>query len=250
MELRGAVALVTGASGGIGAACASRLSRLGAEVVVSGRDLLRLAELSDTIEASAIAADLAVPGAAQRLADDAREVAGRVDVVVHCAGLGWYGSFNEMPEESVAALLAVNIQAPVTLTRALLPDMLTRGQGHIAFVASIAGWTGVAQEALYAGTKAAVITFAESLRTELSGTGVGVSVVSPGAVATDFFARRGEPYERRVPRPVSTARIADAVVKGIVRERASQIVPRWLGVAPAVRAVAPGAYRALTRRFG
>lgn len=246
MNLSGAVVLVTGASGGIGAACASELTARGARLIVSGRDAAPLA----AVPGVAVPADLAEPGGAEKLAAEACEVFGRVDGVIHCAGVGWYGAFAGMPDERMDEVLAVNVRAPVALTRALLPAMVMRGCGHVAFLASIAGWTGVAREAVYAGAKAGVITFAESLRLELAGSGVGVSVVSPGAVRTDFYDRRGEPYDRRVPRPVPAQRIADIVVRGIERERASQIVPRWLAIAPIVRAVAPGAYRRLTRRFG
>jgi short-subunit dehydrogenase len=77
-----------------------------------------------------------------------------------------------------------------------------------------------------------------------------VSTVSPGAVATDFFAGRGAPYDRRVPRPLDPRRVAEAVVHGIEAGRPRAVLPRWLALAPAVRAVAPGAYDALARRFG
>jgi short-subunit dehydrogenase len=144
----------------------------------------------------------------------------------------------------------VNVRAPLQLSRALLPGMLARGRGHHAFVASIAGWTGVAQEAVYSATKSALLTYAEALRAELSSSGIGVSVVSPAAVRTDFWANRGTPYERRFPRQIAPERVARVLVRGIERERAHQMVPRWLVLAPTVRAVAPGAYRALQRRFG
>jgi short-subunit dehydrogenase len=128
--------------------------------------------------------------------------------------------------------------------------MLERRSGHLCLVGSIAGRTGVAGEAVYSATKAALDAFAESLRLELHGSGVGVSLVVPGVVDTGFFAARGRPYDRRSPRPVSSDRVAAAVVDAIAHDRAEAWVPGWLRVAPAVRSLAPGAYRRLSARFG
>jgi short-subunit dehydrogenase len=250
VRLVDSVVLLTGSSSGIGAACAAALADRGARVIIHGRDADRLDVVAAGVGAKAIRADLAAAGAAEQLADAAVDVFGHVDAVVHCAGVGWYGRAAEMPGTTIDELLDVNVRTPLRLTRALLPAMVERRSGHVGFLASIAGWTGVADEAVYAATKAAVITYAESLRTELAGSGVGVSVVSPAVVRTDFFERRGAPYARRFPRPVRPERIATAVVRGIEHERAHQMIPRWLVLAPAARAVAPGAFRTLSRRFG
>ncbi len=250
MNLADRVVLVTGSSRGIGGACAVAMARRGARVITHGRDPDRIDGSVASLGVKTLGADLQRSGAALKLAADARDVYGRVDAVVHCAGLGWYGNTAEMPEGKAEELLDVNLRAPILLCRALLPDMIDRGTGHLAFVGSIAGLTGVAHEAAYSATKAALLTFADSLRTELTGTGVKVSCVSPGAVRTQFFERRGTPYERRFPRPMEAERVAEAVVRGIERDRPSQIVPRWLAIAPAVRAAAPGLFRSLNARFG
>ena len=88
------------------------------------------------------------------------------------------------------------------------------------------------------------------LREELRGTGVTVSTVAPGAVATGFFATRGVPYDRRVPRPVRPERVAAAVLAALTRGLPRQVEPRWLGLPARLSATAPGLYRALARRFG
>lgn len=250
MRLAEAVVLVTGSSGSIGAACARNLTARGARVIVHGRDTERLEAVAVELGAKSIQLDLASAGAAGELAQAARAIFGRVDAVVHCAGVGWFGPGAEMPVRALDELVEVNLAAPARVTRALLPEMLGRGHGHVSFLASIAGWTGVQNEAMYAATKAAIITYADSLRLELAGTGVGVSVVSPAAVRSEFFDRRGEPYGRRFPRPVGADRVASAVARGIERERAHQMIPRWLAIAPAVRTTAPGAFRWLSQRFG
>jgi short-subunit dehydrogenase len=155
-----------------------------------------------------------------------------------------------MSGERADEVLGVNLRAPVHLSRQLLPGMLERGRGHLSFVASIAGWLPVTEEAVYSATKSGLLAYAESLRAELLGTGVGISVVSPAAVRSEFWANRGAPYDRRFPRQMSPERVARAIVGGIEDERAHQMLPRWLAIAPAIRAAAPAAYRAMQRRFG
>lgn len=250
MNLAGSVVLITGSGQGIGAACATALLTCGARVIIHARKVDGLYDAAADPEVAALTADFTNEWAVDELADAAREVYGRVDAVVHCAGVGWYGDAGAMSPDSVDEVLNVNLRAPVRLTRALLPDMLRRGYGHHSFIGSIAGLTGVAHEAVYAASKAGLITFAESLQLELAGTGVGVSTVSPAAVRTKFFDHRGAPYGRRFPRPISPERVAAAVVHGIADDCPSQVVPRWLAVAPVARAAFPGVFRTLSRRFG
>jgi short-subunit dehydrogenase len=250
MRIRDAAVLVTGASSGIGWAAAERLAGAGARLVVHGRDETALARLAERTGAVPLAADLAEPGEPERLARDALAVHGRLDIVVCNAGLGWAGPFADMPAGDVERLLAVNLAAPVRLTRAVLPAMLADGRGYLAFVGSIAGRTGVAGEALYAATKAGLDTFAESLRFELRGRGVGVGVLVPGVVDTAFFDRRGRGYQRRSPRPRPAGEVAAALVRMIEDGRAEAYAPRWLRLPVAVRGALPGVYRGLAGRFG
>jgi short-subunit dehydrogenase len=246
MRIQGSVALVTGASSGIGWAVAQRLAAAGARVVAHGRDAARLADLSRATGALVVTGDLADPRSAAAVAQQA----GDVDILVNNAGIGWAGPFPEMTGEQVARLVAVNLTGPIELTRALLPGMLARGSGHLTFVTSIAGRTAVAGEAVYSATKAGLDAFADSLRFELAGTSVEVSVVVPGVVDTQFFERRGQPYQRRRPRPLPAAVVAEALVKGIAAGRAELYAPRWLRLPVAVRGTMPGVYRRLAARFG
>ncbi len=250
MRLAGKVALVTGASSGIGRASAVALARAGARVLAHGRAGDRLAALAAEIDAVPLPADLSDPSAVRGLARAALDTAGRVDVLVNNAGIGWAGPFTGMGDEDVPRLVAVNLVAPIELTRALLPAMLARREGHLMFVGSIAGRMGVAEEAVYAATKAGLDTFAESLRFEVHGTGVAVGVLIPGVVDTAFFERRGQPYERRRPRPLPAGTVADALVRSIRAGTADRYAPRWLRLPVAVRGAAPGAYRRLATRFG
>jgi short-subunit dehydrogenase len=229
VKLQGAVCLVTGASSGIGHATAAALTARGARVIALGRDPERLASVGER----QIVHDLAEPLA---------EHLGAVDVLVNNAGIG------ETPD--VERLVAVNLVAPILLTRALVPGMVERGRGHVVNVASIAGFVGPREEAVYAATKGGLIAFSESLRYELRGTGVDVTLVAPGVVATEFFERRGSPYARRWPRPIAAERVAEAIADAIERGRDEVFVPAWLGAVARFRGAAPGLFRALTGRFG
>lgn len=226
------------------------LAARGAKLIVHGRDERRLAELSARTGAIAVAADLTRADELDRLAQEAQAAHGRIDLLVNNAGLGWAGRFAAMSPRDIAELTAVNLSAPVSLTRALLPAMLERECGHLMFVSSIAARTGVSGEALYAATKSGLDTFAASLRMELRGSGVGVGVLVPGVVDTAFFERRGSTYGRRRPRPLDPAAVAAALVRAIELDRPEVYQPGWLRWPVAVRGAAPATYRRLAARFG
>lgn len=242
MQLADATVLVTGASGGIGGAVALRCAARGAKLLLQGRDEERLAAVASSVGGRFVAADLATADGVRRLAAEG----GGVDVIVHAAGVGWWGSAVAMPPDDVDLLVALDLIAPIRLTQLLLPAMLTRGSGHVSFVSSIAGLTGVAGEAVYSAAKAGLMGFADALRLELAGSGITVSTISPGAVATGF---RIPEYVRRTPRPIPADRVAALVVAAIEAERARTIVPRWLAIAPIIRAAAPRAYYRLARKY-
>jgi len=246
MRVQGAVVLVTGASSGIGRAAALAFSRGGALVKATGRDesaLKGLAEEAPGVEW--IAADLAEPGEPERVA----AWAGEVDVLVNNAGVGYEGSFDQMPPERVDELIGVNLAAPIRLTRALLPGMRVRGRGRVVNVGSIAAHVPVRGETAYTATKWGLAGFTESLRSELAGTGVGVTFVSPGVVGTAFFDRRGAPYRRSSPRPISARQVGMAIVRAVERERGDVFVPGWMAFPARLRGVWPGLYRRLAARF-
>lgn len=245
MRLADAHVLITGASSGIGAATAHALAGTGARLTLAGRDRERLAAVAAATGGDMVVCDVATQ------ADELVARAGHVDVLVNNAGVGWAGSFVEMPAGSAERLLAVNLAAPIALTRLLLPGMLAAGRGHVVFVASIAGAVGVAREAVYSATKAGLVVFAEGLRHELRhAPGVGVSVLLPGVVNTPFFVRRGAPYTRGWPAPIPPERVARAVVAAILHGRPESFVPGWLRLPARLRGAAPGPFRLLARRFG
>ncbi len=263
MRLTGAVALVTGGSSGIGAATARALAAAGARLLIAGRDTGRLHAVASQTGAVALPCDLAAATGPADLASAALRAAATlapagagtagppgIDILVSNAGLGWAGPLGEITAAKVAELVAVNLTAPMELTRLLVPGMAARHRGRVVFVSSIAGVTGVRGEAVYAATKAGLVTFAESLSYELAGDGVRACVVVPGVIDTPFFDRRGRPYDRRRPAPIPAERVARAVVSCLEHDRAVTYVPGWLRGPAWLHGAAPGVFRALAARFG
>lgn len=245
LTLHGSTALITGASSGIGAATASALARTGCRLVLVGRDKARLTEVAERTGGRPLVADLRSPDEVARVAT----AAGHTDVLINNAGVGWAGELEAMPVEDVLDLVAVNVSAPLLLTRTLLPEMTRRRRGHVVFVASIAA-VGVHGEAVYSATKAALRTFAASVRYETGPHGVGVTTVLPGAVRTPFFRRRGQEYERGLPRQVTPEAVASTLVRAVERDQTEVFVPRWLTAAARIQGALPGVFHGLARRFG
>jgi short-subunit dehydrogenase len=239
MDVAGHAALVTGASLGIGRATALELSRRGARVWATGLESEALLELADQCGAMVLAADLSD----QRELDRLLAWAGPVDLLVNVAGFGRYEPLAAIEHAQTLEMLAVDLAAPIRLTAALAPGMVARGHGHIVNVASIAGYVGVAREAVYSAAKGGLIAFSESVRYELAGTGVGVTVVVPAVVATSFFTRSGHAYARRFPRPLDAARVAAALVAAVERDAPEVFVPRWTVVPARLRGGLPGVFR-------
>lgn len=187
-----ATALITGASGGIGEAIARQLAARGAHLILVARSEGKMQELSQELSAQhgitahVIALDLTRPDAGEVLE---REVAARqltVDILVNNAGFGGFSEFWTQDAGEINRMVAVNIAALTDLTRRFLPAMVTRGRGRVLNVASTAAFMPGPLMAVYYASKAYVLSFSEAVNEELRGTGVSVTALCPGPVATGF----------------------------------------------------------------
>ena len=196
-------ALITGASSGIGAAFARALARRGDHLILVARSEDKLEALAESLRGeqavtvTVVAADLSLPGCGVRLA---AELAGRglaVDVLINNAGFGSAGAFAQQDPARDAEMIGLNVAAVVDLAHAFLPAMLERRRGCILNVASVAGFQPLPQMAIYAATKAFVLSFSEALWAETRGSGVRVTALCPGPVDTPFFEPTGTPELRK-----------------------------------------------------
>jgi short-subunit dehydrogenase len=249
VEIAGSRALITGATGGLGAAIARDLHARGATVVLSGRQtdvLERLrAELGDRAEV--VPADLSERAAVAALVAQA----GRVDVLVANAGLSASGSVTSFEPDQIDRALDVNLRAPVQLARALVPAMKERGFGHLVFISSLSGKVASPGTALYSATKFGMRGFALALREDLDASGVGVTTVFPGFISdAGMFHDSGA----KLPFYVGTRKashVAKAVVRGVEREKLEiDVAPLGLRLPARFAGVAPGLVGAAQRRFG
>ncbi len=251
MELRDAVVVITGASSGIGEATAIAFAQRGARVVLVARRIDRLESLAERIEraggrALAWKGDVTDTAQLEKLPGLVKELTGRpVDVLINNAGIPGGGEFVTLSHEQIDALVRVNLLAVLHATRAFLPGMTKRGHGHIVNVASLAGRFAPPGSAVYTATKHAVVAFSESLAYDADRTGVLVTAVNPGLVATEGFPQTNVP-RRFVMAP---ERIGEAIVK-VVREGIAPeySIPRWLAAMQVFRVLTPPLYRWGVRR--
>jgi short-subunit dehydrogenase len=218
MEIGGKTALLTGATGGLGRAIAEALAARGGRLIISSRKADELVALAESLPGDGhrvAVADLALEGAAERLVGDA----GDVDILVANAGLPASGRLEGFTQEQIERAIRVNLESPVKMARELFPPMVDRGTGHLVFMSSISGKAATARASLYAATKFGLRGFGLCLREDLRGTGVGVSVISPGVIreAGMFADSKAKP-----PPGLGTGtpqQVAGAVVRSIEHDK-------------------------------
>jgi short-subunit dehydrogenase len=247
----GAVVIVTGASRGIGLEACRRFGGLGAKVGMIARDAATLDAASASVTGSpcTAVADVADPDALADALDRIESTLGPSLVLVNNAGIGHWGAVVDTDAEAFSRAIEINYLGAVSATAHVLPGMLRRGRGRIVNVASIAGRIGAPFEAAYSASKFALVGYSEALAVEVAGTGVTVSLVDPGPVDTEFFERRGHPFDLRRPRPIPAGRVADAIVKAARTGRRELYVPRSLSVAHTAKMLAPPLYRLVIERL-
>ena len=256
MEISGSSVLLTGGSRGIGPYIARALLRRGASVTLTARsedDLKRTREELGSERVAIAAGDVSVEADREKMVAAAEEAFGPVDILVNNAGTESVLPFEEFDEEEIDRVLDVNLSAPIQLARLVVPGMLERGRGHLVNISSLSGKAGPPYHTIYAATKHGLVGFSASLRNELHGTGVSVSVICPGYITeAGMFAeqRRMDPPKRSgawgTPRDV-----ARAVVRAIEKDVPDIIVARGMAKLTDVAfAISPTLVDRIARRTG
>lgn len=191
-DLKGAVALVTGAGSGIGEASARRLSEAGLEVICAGRRLEKVETVAGAIGGHALALDVVVPESVESIEERLPARLREIDVLINSAGhdVGGRRRFDTGSADQWAKIIETNVTGLIRVTRQVIPGMLARNRGHIVNIGSIAGLVAYKTGTIYAASKHAVRGFSESLRQDFAGTGVRVSEILPGMVRTEFALNR------------------------------------------------------------
>lgn len=222
MTYKNTVALVTGASAGLGVEFARQWAERGADVVLTARRLDRLETLAADLEnrygitAHAIAADLAEPGAATALRAEINARGLTVQTLVNNAGFGSHGAFADQDPSQVTEMIRLNIVALTELTRAFLPGLAADGRGALVNVASAAAYQPTPAMAVYGATKAFVLNFTEAIAYETRASALRVLAVSPGPVRTEFFDVVGS-HDAAVGRMATPEQVVTAARRALER---------------------------------
>lgn len=210
-DLTGQAALVTGASGGIGGAAARALHRQGAAVMLTGTRRAVLETLAGELGGGAhvAIADLAEPGAADRLVKETEAALGRIDILVNNAGLARDGLALRIKDEDWQKVLDVDLTAAFRLTRAALRGMVRRRHGRIIGVTSIVAFTGNPGQSNYAAAKAAMIGMSKSIAAEVANRGITVNCVAPGFVETAMTGALPAEQRARLGGAIPAGRFGD-----------------------------------------
>jgi|EndMetStandDraft_7_1072992.scaffolds.fasta_scaffold19400_2 short-subunit dehydrogenase len=247
MEVHKRTALITGASGGIGAEFARQLAARQANLVLVARRQDRLNDLRDSLirlhpdlEIDVVATDLAKPGSAARLTDEVTRLGRSVDILINNAGVGSHGDFADQDRDQAAAMIQLNCGTLVELTGRYFPAMVKARRGLIINLGSTASFQPTPKMAVYGGTKAFVLAFTEALWQEARGTGVRVLVLCPGGTDTDFYLRTGKEFLTRGRQ--TSEQVVDTALRAVERSGPTVVSGR-------LNAVLANGYRFSPRRL-
>jgi len=253
------IVLLTGASGGLGTymaqAFAARKVKL-ALVAHPGIDLegLRKSVADGGAQAVAITSDLRDPVQRREMLAAVRSRLGPIDILVNGAGVEFNSAYHELSEGQIGEVLSVNLEAPMILSRLVLPEMLERKQGHIVNISSLAGKSGPAFQEPYAASKAGLVAFTQSLRATYRGSGVSASVIVPAFVEAGIYARLKAKSGCAAPALLtgcSPEQVAQAVLRSIEGDVPEIIVNRYpIRPVLALSALSPRLGDWITARMG
>jgi short-subunit dehydrogenase len=258
MSLSGRVAAITGASSGIGLACARQLAGKGVAVVLGARRISLLESTAGQIRraggrAAIVQMDVVRQQDVQALTAMAEREFGRLDIMICNAGFGYYGAIDETPADVMRRMMDVNFMGTFYGAAAALPIFRRQNSGHLIFVSSIVGRRGVPQMGAYTATKAAQAGLAESLRAEFAGTPIHVTCVYPVSTPTEFIDAMARDYGHRIsglgPKQ-SVDDVARAIVGCVERPR-PEVYPHRLSRGLAVlNALVPAFTDRFVRKYG
>jgi short-subunit dehydrogenase len=253
------IAIITGASSGIGEATARRLARDGMNVTLAARRQHELERVAGEIQASGgralvVPTDVRDRAAIHRMVQATLDKWGRIDVLLNNAGIGYSKRVVNLDPDQVRAQVDVNLVAVIECAQAVLPAMLKQKSGHIINVASIAGLIGLPGSSTYSATKSAVISFSDALRREVRTSGIHVTALCPGFVATSFSPRlkkiaEGRPDAQRLPGVMKAEYVADRIADIIQRPRRRVIIPPGWGLLAAIGQAFPWLTDLVVGRF-
>lgn len=239
--LQGKVVLITGASSGFGEDAARLFAKEGCKVVLAARRLEKLQQLaadiqSDGGEAIAIPVDVNQSAEIEVMVETAHDLYGKIDILFNNAGFGAMDWFEELdPERHIETLIRVNLIGTMLVTRAVLPDMLDRGSGHIINMSSVAGLIASPMITTYSASKYGVRAFTDSLRREVAPHGIKVSGIYPGPAETEFGShlrsnRTRDAIKRVINLRMTSEYVARRVVNLARHPRRSLVIPWWFNI--------------------
>ncbi len=259
-QLAGSVVVVTGASEGIGRAIAVEMAREGAVVVLMARSRDKLVAAVEEIsrsggQASWVSVDLGTPSAVRGAMDEVRQRHGRVDILVNNVGAGTFKPLHLTSAAECDLAVHLPLTPAVVGCHAVLPGMIERGVGHIVNLTSPAGFMPMPFMAPYTATRHAMVALSHSLRCELDGTGVQVSLICPSQVDTTYFQNndadmRWYPPISKVFPVLTPQRVAREVVRAVRLDRAQAVFPWQLRWAMRLHGMAPGVSQAFMQALG
>ena len=252
MKWNGSVALISGASSGIGAELARQAVARGSKVGLLARSTADLEVLQKELGDGCVVttADVTSSEEVAAAVELVTTALGPIDIVVNNAGAGLYGAFLDADVDDIDRMMRVNYLGAVRLLKAALPGMVARRRGHLVTVGSISGRIGSPFEAGYSASKFALTGLTEALSVELAPFGIRVSLVNPGPVDTPFFATRGVAYDRKRPKPVSAAKVARTIIGAVEGNRAEAYVSPLLRQAVVFKTLVPPLFQwGTTRAF-
>jgi NADP-dependent 3-hydroxy acid dehydrogenase YdfG len=236
--LAGETAAITGAARGIGRATAEALTRQGVKVAIGDLDLQAARETSSALGPTtvALALDVTERTSFSTFLDDAEEQLGPIDVLINNAGIMPIGPFLDEDDATARRILDINVHGVILGMKLVLPRMIRRGRGHVVNIASQAGKYALPGGATYCASKAAVIILSRTVRRELRGSGIDISVISPVAVNTELGLGLSEPRQRQF-RKIEPQQVADAIVETLQLPRFDVHVPKEGAVAERLSAL-------------